>query len=91
MRELIGEVSSSEDEEPDIEEGIDFTRSSRDNELLDYLAPEPKKKPALNQKTLRKLVVQKQKVAEKLPAKKEARKAAMVTANTITVPVTVHM
>ena len=33
MWELIGEASSSEDEEPDTEEGNDFTKSSRDDEL----------------------------------------------------------
>ena len=57
MLELNGEVHSLQDEEPDIEEGIDFTKSSWDNELLNNLALEPLKKPVLNQKTMKKLVV----------------------------------
>ena len=90
MLELIGGVSLFEDEETDIEEGISFTKSSWDDELLDYLVPGCQKKSVLNQETMKKLVVQKQNNARKLTAQKEAQREARKASNTVVVPVTVH-
>ena len=58
-------------EEPDVE-GINFTKSYRDDELLEYLAPGSQKKSMLNQENMKKLVLQKQDNAERLSAQKEA-------------------
>ena len=72
------------------EEGIDFTNSSHDDELLDYLVPGSQKKSVLNQENIKKLVLQKQDNAKRLSAQKETQRKARKTSNIAVMPVEVH-
>ena len=85
MQELLGNVSSS-DEETEIEPGIDFTKSSMDGELLGYLEQQSPRKVIYTPGVMKKLVMQKQEKAKKLETQKRARKAS----STVKVTAEVH-